>query len=76
MGLPVIVSSRCGAAEIVRDGANGWVCEADDAAGIASKVKAAGAHAGDALSRAARTSAEAFGIDTMAKQLADLYATL
>src|SRR6185503_20049753 len=35
MGLPAIVSSRCGAAEVVERCANGWVCEPDDAPGIA-----------------------------------------
>src|SRR5207237_6523060 len=35
MGLPAIVSSRCGAAEIIEPGVNGWVCEPDDAASIA-----------------------------------------
>ena len=33
MGLPAIVSSRCGAAEIIEPGVNGWVCEPDDAPG-------------------------------------------
>ncbi len=75
MGLPVVVTPRCGAAEIVDDAVNGWVCDPDDAAGLASKVQAA-ASEGAAAGRAARNTAEAFGIDTMAKQLADFYGSL
>src|SRR2546430_15219930 len=33
MGLPAIVSTHAGAAEIIAQGVNGWVCEPDDAAG-------------------------------------------
>jgi len=41
MGLPAIVSSRCGAAEIVEPGVNGWICEPDDAAGLARLMQGA-----------------------------------
>ena len=77
MGLPVIVSSRCGAAEIVEPGVNGWVCEPDDVAGLARLM-----HTADQAVRtprpaqAARATAERFGIDGMAGRLADLYGTL
>ena len=77
MGLPIIVSSRCGAAEIVERGVNGWVCEANDAARLARVMR----EAGDAIARAdmtaaARASAERFGIDAMGAKLAALYAEL
>ena len=75
MGLPAIVSARCGAAEIIRDGANGWVCQPDDPAGLARLMKQAAAAAGG-LRDAARRTAEAFDIDTMAKNLAEFYAAL
>src|SRR5437016_5000215 len=42
MGLPAIVSSRCGAAEIIEPGVNGWVCEPDDVAGLARLMHEAG----------------------------------
>ena len=77
MGLPLIVSSRCGAAEVIERGVNGWVCEPDDVAGIARLMSEA-----DRVSRApgtaaaARASAERFGIDAMAAKLAELYAKL
>jgi UDP-glucose:(heptosyl)LPS alpha-1,3-glucosyltransferase len=77
MGLPAIVSSRCGAAEIVERGVNGWVCEPDDAPGIARLMK----EADEALrtgrqGEAARATAERFGLDAMAGQLAVLYGKL
>src|SRR6185503_2790526 len=77
MGLPAIVSSRCGAAEIVERGVNGWVCEPDDAPGIAKLMKEADdALRGGRLPQAARATAERFGLDAMAAQLATLYRTL
>ena len=77
MGVPVIVSRRCGAAELVRTGQNGWVCEAQDAAGLAALFARAAASARDEkMQAAARASAEGFGIDDMAKKLTGLYAAL
>lgn len=74
MGLPAIVSSRCGAAEIIEPGANGWVCEPDDVPGIARLMQAAdqAVRAGRAA-LAARATAERFGIDAMASQMSALY---
>src|SRR6266851_1207549 len=77
MGLPAIVSSRCGAAEIIEPGTNGWVCEPDDAPGIARLMQAAdGAIRDERMARAARSTAERFGIEAMAGKLAELYAAL
>jgi UDP-glucose:(heptosyl)LPS alpha-1,3-glucosyltransferase len=77
MGLPVIVSSRCGAAEVIEPGVNGWTCQPDDVPGIARLMREAErtVHAGR-LGAAARATAERFGIDAMARQLVDLYASL
>lgn len=77
MGVPIIVSRRCGAAELVREGENGWLCEPADAAGLAARMRLAaeGARRGE-MTAAARASAEPFGIDAMAQQLAALYARL
>lgn len=77
MGLPAIVSSRCGAAEIVERGVNGWVCEPDDARGIATLMK----EADEAIRRgscreAARKTAERFRLDEMAGRLGALYEKL
>ena len=77
MGLPAIVSSRCGAAEIIERRVNGWVCEPDDAAGIAALMKEADeAVRVGRLPEAARATAERFGLDKMAGELAGLYEKL
>ncbi len=77
MGVPVIVSNRCGAAELVRPQENGWVCEAQDSAGLAALLANAAASArDDKMLAAARASAEGFGIDEMARKLTALYAAL
>ncbi|MGH8519728.1 MAG: glycosyltransferase family 4 protein, partial [Panacagrimonas sp.] len=77
MGLPAIVSSRCGAAEVIEAGVNGWVCEPDDVQGIARLMQEAERKARDGrMSQAARATAERFGIDAMARQLAGLYGSL
>ena len=77
MGLPAIVSSRCGAAEIVEQGVNGWVCEPDDAPGLARLMHAAdGAMRSGTLPQAARRTAEQYGMDEMAGKLNALYASL
>jgi len=77
MGVPVIVSRRSGAAELVREGENGWVCDPDDVAGLAAlmRVAAERARAGDMVA-AARASAEPYGLGPMAERLAGLYARL
>ena len=77
MGLPAIVSSRCGAAEVIERGVNGWVCEPDDAAGIARLLREADETVRrGALPQAARATAERYGMDRMAGRLAELYAQL
>jgi len=77
MGLPAIVSSRCGAAEVIEHGVNGWICQPDDVQGIARLMQEADRAIGNArMGQAARATAERFGIDAMAKQLVDLYASL
>jgi UDP-glucose:(heptosyl)LPS alpha-1,3-glucosyltransferase len=75
MGLPVIVGRNCGAAELVRAGENGWVCDPADVEGLAGLMQQA-AGAGNRLDAAARATAERFGLDEMAGRLAALYATL
>jgi UDP-glucose:(heptosyl)LPS alpha-1,3-glucosyltransferase len=77
MGLPAIVSSRCGAAEVIEPGVNGWVCEPDDVPGLARLLRSAEAQIhSERIRQAARERAERFGVDAMARQLADLYASL
>jgi UDP-glucose:(heptosyl)LPS alpha-1,3-glucosyltransferase len=77
MSLPAIVSSRCGAAEVIEPGVNGWVCEPDDAAGIAQSMHAADRAArNERIGKAARATAERYGVDEMAGRLASLHGTL
>lgn len=75
MGLPVIVGRNCGAAELVRAGENGWVCDPVDVEGLAGLMQQA-ARAASSLDAAARATAERFGLDEMAARLAALYAAL
>ena len=77
MGLPAIVSSKSGAAEIIESGVNGWICEPDDAPGIARLMREADqALRTERVARAARATAERFGIDAMAARLVELYKKL
>jgi len=81
MGLPAIVGRRSGAAEILRQGENGWVCDPEDIAGLARQMREAANTVGDASARnaaqrAARATAEDYGIDDMARRLNELYAAL
>src|SRR5258705_13772736 len=81
MGLPAIVGERCGAAEVLRHGESGWICEPDDPDGLAQLMRAAAraiapGGADNALRSAARGTAEGYGIDAMARKLTDLYALL
>jgi UDP-glucose:(heptosyl)LPS alpha-1,3-glucosyltransferase len=77
MGLPAIVSTRCGAAEIIEPGVNGWICEPDDAAGIARLMQEAdSAIRAGGIGDAARATAERYGIEAMAEKLIKLYTSL
>jgi UDP-glucose:(heptosyl)LPS alpha-1,3-glucosyltransferase len=75
MGLPVIVGRRSGAAELVRAGENGWVCDPEDVAGVARLMQQAAA-AGGSMDAAARATAERYGLDEMAGKLTRLYSAL
>ena len=77
MGLPAIVSTHAGAAEIVVPDVNGWVCEPDDVPGIARALNEAdrAIRSGD-LPATARATAERYGMDAMAGNLAALYERL
>ncbi len=76
MGLPAIVGRRCGAAEVVRHGENGWICEPGDIAALEGLMREAARRIDVRMSEAARTTAERYGIDQMAKNLSELYASL
>ena len=74
MGVPAIVGRRSGAAEVVREGESGAICDPGDPGGIAARMADA-AH-GRYSGEAARRAAENHGLEDMASQLTALYATL
>jgi len=77
MALPAIVTTQCGAAEIIEPGVNGWLCEPDDPATLARLLRAADEAVRDAaVSNAARASVERFSLDAMAGRLSALYQRL
>jgi len=77
MALPAIVSTHCGAAEIIEPGVNGWLCEPDSPATLARLLRAADEAVRDvAVSNAARASVERFSLDAMAGRLSALYQRL
>jgi len=76
MGLPVIVSSQCGAAEIVEQGRNGWVCAPDAAGPLAQLMIEAAEADGTDIAGAARRTAEGYGVERMADRMIGLYAAL
>jgi UDP-glucose:(heptosyl)LPS alpha-1,3-glucosyltransferase len=77
MGLPAIVASRCGAAEIIEPGVNGWICRPDDPKGLAALMAAADEGLRRApMNEAARANAERFPMEAMAQKFAELYASL
>jgi len=77
MGLPVIASERCGAAEVLRERGGGFVTPPDDAMDLARSMHQADrALRSGALQRVARATAEGFGIDATARALVELYTQL
>ena len=77
MGLPAIVGRRSGAAEIVRQGECGWICDPGDVGGLAQLMREAAQAAGrTSAADAARSASERYGIDDMTQKLIDLYAAL
>ena len=76
MGLPVIVSNRCGAAEIIDSGRNGWICEADAPGPLGVLLNEVAGASRAQIGAAARVTAEGFDIDRMAGQMIKLYESL
>jgi UDP-glucose:(heptosyl)LPS alpha-1,3-glucosyltransferase len=76
-GLPIVTSTQCGAAELVRAGENGYVCDALDAPALARACAEVLALARDPRARAAaRAVAEPLEIGAMARRLIALYREL
>jgi UDP-glucose:(heptosyl)LPS alpha-1,3-glucosyltransferase len=77
MGLPAIVGRRSGAAELVRHGASGWICDPADVGALAQSMQEAGHAAGrTGTADAARDAVKDHGIDDMTRKIVELYAAL
>ena len=76
-GLPVITSETCGAAELIRAGGNGFVCDVLDCAELAERLEALSApEAAARMREQARASVAGLSIDGMAARLIELYRRL
>ena len=74
MGLPVVTSTKSGAAEILDQGKTGYVCDALDVGGFSAAIDAlANRERRLAMSAAARDLAQRFTVDAMTAQLLNLY---
>lgn len=74
-GLPVITSSKCGAAELIEPGTNGFVCDALDVAALGEAMQRA-AKDSSAMGTAARGTVEPLTLEAMSARLVDLYRKL
>jgi UDP-glucose:(heptosyl)LPS alpha-1,3-glucosyltransferase len=76
-GLPVVTSTKSGAAEILEQGKTGYVCDALDIRGFSSAIDAlANRERRLVMGAAARDLAENFTVDAMTAQLLNLYQRL
>ncbi len=75
-GLPVVTTRNCGAAELIDEGTNGWVCQDPlNREQLCRGLCAATARC-DELRHAARAAAEGLGLGRMAGELLKLYREL
>ena len=75
-GLPVIVTRQCGTAELIDDGANGFVVDALETEALANALGTVDLPRSQEMGRKARKTAESFGLDAMTGQLLALYRRL
>jgi len=75
-GLPVITTSACGAAELIEQGRNGYVCRDSLSIGELASCMRSGLSESAALGPAARATAESFGIERVSSELRQLYLRL
>lgn len=73
-GLPLITSDKCGAAELIRNGENGYVCDALDITSLAhAMTQLLSPERSAAAGLAARRTAESFDVARTTAALLDLY---
>lgn len=76
-GLPLLTSSKSGAAEIVQEGVNGFICDALDTTTLARNMQQLCDPArASSMGIAARASAEKLGLEEMGVQLLAIYTSL
>ncbi|MFA7241770.1 MAG: glycosyltransferase family 4 protein [Sulfuricellaceae bacterium] len=76
-GLPVITSLKSGAAELIENGKNGYVCDALDVAALTDAMtRLLDADTATAMGAAARSAVEPFGLEAMGERLVALYRSL
>ena len=75
-GLPVIVTSQCGAAELIDEGANGMICDALDGTALAALLGRLDPERAREMGVRARETAARFGLEAMARRLVALYRDL
>ena len=75
-GLPVITSTKSGAAELIREGENGFVCDALDHHALAQALRALLNGHAENLAGAARATVAGLSLEAMTEQLGTLYHTL
>jgi UDP-glucose:(heptosyl)LPS alpha-1,3-glucosyltransferase len=73
-GLPVVISRKCGAAELIREGENGFVCDALNTPALARAMKQMLPQEQQArMSAAARHTAESFSLERMTGEYLAFY---
>lgn len=76
-GLPIITSTACGAAEMVAEGINGYVCDALDLPALTRALAAlTDSTRAAVMGAAARESVQGLSLDVMAQELLALYREL
>lgn len=74
-GLPVVTSTKCGAAELIEPGNNGFVCDALDVTALAEAMRRA-AERSTEMGIAARRRVEPLTLAAMSARLVELYQQL
>lgn len=72
-GIPVITSTKCGAAELIQEGVNGHVCDALDLVSLKNALRVCKGNGHAHYTESARATVEEFSLDNMVGNLIDLY---
>jgi UDP-glucose:(heptosyl)LPS alpha-1,3-glucosyltransferase len=76
-GLPVVTSTKCGAAELIVEGENGYVRDALDADGVSHAMRLlTDSQRARRMGEAARATVEPFNLQATRRRLSHLYSQL